>query len=70
MSKEYVIWGVCGDDPDEQVLLTMLANGKPIPSRDIASKLMEYLAKHRGCHGMRIQEIDGALPDFAGAISR
>lgn len=70
MSKEFVIWGVSGDDPDEQVLLSQLPDGSPIPSRATAEKLVTWLASRHGCSRMRIQEIDGCVPDFAGALSR
>jgi len=38
-------------------------------SMEHARKVMEILFNKHGCHAMRVQVIDGAIPDFAKTLA-
>jgi hypothetical protein len=65
---EYVIWGLTANqvadlDLNEQPLYTKAT------SMDEARKTMQILKEKHDCHAMRIQVIDGSIPDFTKAIN-
>ena len=65
---EYVIWGLTANqvvdlDLNEQPLYTKAK------SMDEARKVMRVLEEKHDCHAMRIQVIDGSIPDFTKAIN-
>ena len=65
---EYVIWGLTVNqvvdlDLNEQPLYTKAK------SMDEARKVMRVLEEKHDCHAMRIQVIDGSIPDFTKAIN-
>jgi len=67
MQNEYVIWGLTAEQSDklhEQPLYTQAT------SMEHARKVMEILFNKHGCHAMRVQVIDGAIPDFAATIAK
>ena len=64
---EYVIWGLTADQSDklhEQPLYTHAT------SMEQASKVMRILEEKHNCHAMRVQVIDGSIPDFAATIAK
>ena len=64
--REYVIWGLTKDQTNklhEQPLYTQAE------SMDQARKAMTILAANYECHSMRIQVIDGSIPDFAASVN-
>ena len=64
--REYVIWGLTKDQTDklhEQPLYTQAEN------MDQARKAMTILETKYECHSMRIQVIDGSIPDFAASVN-
>ena len=65
---EYVIWGLTANqvvdlDLNEQPLYTKAT------SMDEARKVMQILEEKHDCHAMRIQVIDGSIPDFTKALN-
>jgi hypothetical protein len=65
---EYVIWGLTADqvvdlDLNEQPLYTKAKSMRE------AHKVMSILEKKHNCHAMRIQVIDGTIPDFAKTLA-
>jgi len=65
---EYVIWGLTADqvaelDLNEQPLYTKAKSMRE------ARKVMRILAEKHNCHAMRVQVIDGAIPDFAKTLA-
>jgi hypothetical protein len=63
---EYVIWGLTADQSDklhEQPLYTQAK------SMEQASKVMRILKEKHNCHAMRVQVIDGSIPDFAKTLA-
>jgi hypothetical protein len=67
MQNEYVIWGLTAEQSDklhEQPLYTQAT------SMEQARKVMDVLFQKHGCHAMRVQVIDGAIPDFAATIAK
>ena len=65
---EYVIWGltknqVANLNLNEQPLYTKAK------SMDEARKVMRILEEKHDCHAMRIQIIDGSIPDFTKTIN-
>ena len=65
MPDEFIIWGVPPDsaDDDEVPLLTTCR------TRQEAQQAIKLLASRYGCRNMRIQHIDGSLPDFASSLT-
>ena len=64
---EYIVWGLTANqvvdlDLNEQPLYTKAK------SMDEAKKVMQILEENHNCHAMRIQVIDGSIPDFTKAI--
>jgi hypothetical protein len=53
---EYVIWGKCGSDQDEQVLVSNAG------TMDRAEAAIKTLADKHGCYDMRIQVLDLSQP--------
>lgn len=69
MQNEYVIWGLTADqvvelDLNEQPLYTKAKSMRE------AHKAMRILAEKHNCHAMRVQVIDGTMPDFAATIAK
>lgn len=65
MKAEYVIWGKEAGktgDLDDAPLYTKAE------SMDEAKRVMAILEKDHGCHSMRVQTLDGTLPDFAAGV--
>ena len=64
---EYVIWGLTANQVADLDL-----NEKPLytkaTSMDEARKIMRILEEKHDCHALRIQVIDGSIPDFTKAI--
>jgi hypothetical protein len=63
---EYVIWGLTADQSDklhEQPLYTQAA------SMEQARKVMRILKEKHNCHAMRVQVIDGLMPDFTKTLA-
>lgn len=67
MQAEYVVWGLTPDQSDKLDEQPLYTNAT---SMEQARKAMDILADKHKCHAMRIQVIDGAIPDFAAAISK
>jgi hypothetical protein len=66
---EYVIWGLTAEqvlqsDLNEQVLYTKAKSMRE------ARKAMSILEEKHNCHAMRVQVIDGSIPDFAATIAK
>lgn len=66
---EYVIWGLTADqvidlDLNEQPLYTKAKSMRE------ARKVMRILEEKHNCHAMRVQVIDGSIPDFAATIAK
>ena len=66
-SREFVVWGIAPGETEERPLFTRTPNGKPIASVADAERL-RLIARNRGASGVRIQCVDGAFPDFVGAL--
>jgi hypothetical protein len=65
---EYVIWGLTAEqvidlDLNEQPLYTKAK------SMSEARKVMRILEEKHNCHAMRVQVIDGTMPDFAKTLA-
>tara|TARA_R100000655_G_scaffold101956_1_gene147522 strand:- start:726 stop:929 length:204 start_codon:yes stop_codon:yes gene_type:complete len=65
---EYIVWGLTANqvvdlDLNEQPLYTKAK------SMDEAQKAMQILKEKHHCYAMRIQVIDGSIPDFKKAIN-
>ena len=65
---EYVVWGltaeqVLNSDLDEQVLYTKAKSMRE------ARKVMEILKDKHDCYAMRVQVIDGSIPDFTKTLA-
>lgn len=67
MQAEYVVWGLTPDQSDKLDEQPLYTNAT---SMEQARKAMDILAHKHKCHAMRIQVIDGAIPDFASAIAK
>ena len=66
LQNEYVVWGLTAAQSDklhEQPLYTQAT------SMEQARKVMEILSNKHGCHAMRVQVIDGTMPDFAKTLA-
>ncbi|UUV43727.1 hypothetical protein RCKEEF_87 [Rhodobacter phage RcKeef] len=65
MQAEYVIWGKekgKTDALDEVPLYTKAE------SMEQAERVMTILEREHGCHSMRVQVLDGTLPNFGAAV--
>ena len=64
--KEFVIWGLTKDkfDPIDEIPLFTNASSKAE-----CDAIMIKLASNHGCHRMRVQVIDGLVPDFASCVA-
>jgi hypothetical protein len=60
---EFAIWGI-PPGKDEETLLVAMPHGKPITTIIEAQRLAEALLSQHQCRNVRIQHIDGSLPDF------
>jgi len=68
MQNEYVIWGLTADqvvelDLNEQPLYTKAKSMRE------ARKVMRILEEKHNRHAMRVQVIDGTIPDFAKTLA-
>ena len=75
MQKEFIIWGIYGDDKLESLICAKI-DGKPITTRQDAEKriaVFEKLIEIGQLHPVRdwrIAEIDLAIePDFAATVA-
>jgi hypothetical protein len=65
-AMEYVIWGLTADQTDKLHEQPLYTNAT---SMEQARKVMRILAEKHNCHAMRIQVIDGTIPDFAKTLA-
>jgi hypothetical protein len=65
MEPEFIIWGWQAGKSDPLDQAPLYTQAKSMPE---AERVMAILAEKHGCHGMTVQILDGALPDFAGAV--
>jgi len=63
---EYVIWGLTADQTDKLHEQPLYTNAT---SMEQARKVMRILAEKHNCHEMRVQVIDGTIPDFAKTLA-
>ena len=63
---EYVIWGLTADQTDKLHEQPLYTNAT---SMEQARKVMRILAEKHNCHEMRVQVIDGIIPDFAKTLA-
>jgi hypothetical protein len=68
-AKEYVVWGTPPGSSDEYPLFARDPQGRILRDRQ-AANLQAKAARDRGATKVRIQVIDGSIPDFVGAIAR
>jgi len=66
MQNEYVIWGLTAEQTDKLHEQPLYTNAT---SMDQARKVMRILAEKHKCHAMRVQVIDGTIPDFAKTLA-
>ena len=64
---EFAIWGVPPHQTEEALLIDK-PHGKVITDRDYAERLVRELEEKHGCTKVRIQELDGTLPDFTKTL--
>lgn len=66
--SEYVIWGILPGAKDEDVLVTKTPDGNLITRLSVAQMAVKVCIR-KGATKVRIQRIDGSLPDFTGTIN-
>ena len=63
---EYIVWGLTADKTDKLDELPLYTNAK---TKQEAEKVMAILASKHGCHAMRIQVLDGSMPNFGASVA-
>jgi len=66
--KEYVIWGI-PEGARQETLLLARVNGEFITDENEAKSLAHFLEIEKNCTKVRIQTIDGTMPDFAKTVN-
>ena len=66
--KEYVIWGIPAGETSETLLIAKW-EGRYLTNLILVKELASMLITEKGCGGVRVQVIDGSIPDFAGTIN-
>jgi hypothetical protein len=64
--REYIIWGLTSDKTDKLDELPLYTNAK---TKEETEKVMAILANRYGCHAMRVQVLDGSIPDFGACVA-
>lgn len=64
--QEYVIWGLTAGKTDKLDELPLYTKAK---TKQEAEKVMSILASKHGCHEMRIQVLDGSMPNFGATLN-
>jgi hypothetical protein len=65
--KEYALWGIPANAQEETLLLAKV-DGEFITTHSDAEKYKAVLENKYGCKSVRIQMLDGSLPDFSKGI--
>ena len=64
--KEYIVWGLTADKTDKLDEIPLYTKAK---TKKEAEKVIEVLFARHKCHAMRIQVLDGSMPNFGATIN-